>query len=105
MEDKKQIILHIGDKIILKSTKRRYTIKERIDIPYKLKDFIPDSNGEEWLTFWIAKPLFGKEIYIGHENLSDVKKMFAACNVKINDMDKYHSIDKITRKTNASKLL
>lgn len=100
-----ELTLHLNDKIILKATKRGYTIKERIDIPYKLNEFVPDSKREEWLTFWIARPLFGKEIYIGHENLSDVKKMFDACNVKINDMDRYYSIDKITMKTNASKLL
>lgn len=101
----KELVLHLNDKIVLKSTKRGYTIKDRIDIPYKLKEFIPDSNREEWLTFWIAKPLFGKEIYIGNENLSDIKALFLACNVRINDMDKYHSIDKITRKANVSKLL
>jgi hypothetical protein len=100
-----ELTLYLNDKIILKATKRGYTIKERIDIPYKLNEFVPDSKREEWLTFWIAKPLFGKEIYIGHEKLSDVKALFLACNVKINDIDKYYSIDKIIRKINASKLL
>lgn len=82
-----------GQKITINS--RQYTVKVIIEIPYKLNEFLLESDRTEPLVFYVAKPMVGREIYIGYETKEDVEKLFKACKVDVVDLERYYEMKEI----------